>query len=132
MSHENSNLESQNDEIEALAAIYGKDFTAHDQQTFDLRICCDEEKWWAVTISVLLPLTYPTECPPEFEIHTECLSGDELNAIYEELDLLWKDNEGCSILYIWVEKIREMLFEKYDAAELFIESTEEEKRRESE
>lgn len=131
MSVENSNLESQSDEVEALSAIYGKDFTSHDQQTFDLRICCDAEKWWAVTISVLLPVTYPTERPPEFEIHTECLSGGELDAIYRELDVLWKDNEGGSILYIWVEKIREMLFEKYDSAKLFIESTEEEKKRES-
>ena len=130
MSGEITNLESQKDEVEALSAIYENDFTLHDQNTFDLRICCDEEKWWAVTIAVLLPITYPTMDPPVFEVHTECLSTGELDAIYKQLDLLWQENIGSNILYIWVGKIREILFEKYDSAKLFIESTEEEKKRE--
>ncbi|XP_057309546.1 protein IMPACT-B-like [Hydractinia symbiolongicarpus] len=122
--------EIRRNEIEALSAIYGKDFTLHDDETFDLRICCDKEKWWAVTISVLLPTTYPNKDPPIFEIHTECLSGEELQSIYSQLDLLWKENMGESILHIWTEKIRDMLFEKYETAKLFIESSAEEKERE--
>ena len=130
MSEENP--DPQKDEVEALCAIYGKDMTLQDGKILDLRICCDERKWWAVTISMLLPPNYPVSDPPVFEIHTECLSSEELQHIYDQLNILWEENRGNSIIYIWVEKIREMLFEKYESAKLFIESSEEEKERERE
>ena len=124
-------LESQQDELSVLSSIYGKDFNLNSNNLFDIRIYCDEEEWWAVTISALLPLTYPSKDAPVFEIHTECLSADELNTIHNELELLWNKNLGSPILYIWVEKIRELLVEKYESAKLFIESTIEDKERES-
>ena len=68
--------ESQKDEIEAISSIYGKDFSLLGENTFDLRICCDDIKWWAVTVSILLPEGYPSEEPPLYEIHTECLAGE--------------------------------------------------------
>jgi len=123
-------IESQQDEIEALKAIYGKDFSLfNDKQSFDLRICCDEIKWWAVTISVVLPSTYPKSDPPLFEVFTECFSFEELQNIHKELDKIWDSSKGESVLYVWVEKIRDILFEKYEQAKLFIESTEEEIKR---
>jgi len=122
-------IESQHDEIEALKAIYGKDFSMNDKQSFDLRICCDEIKWWAVTISVVLPSTYPKSDPPLFEVFTECFSFEELQNIHKELDKIWNSSKGESVLYVWVEKIRDILFEKYEQAKLFIESTEEEIKR---
>ena len=126
-----TDLDSQDDEIEALKSIYGVDFTQHDDRTIDVRICCDDVKWWAVTISVLLPPYYPSKDPPFVEIHTECLSGDELDNIHKQLQQLWNDNQGLNILYLWIEKIREMLFERYERAKEFIKSPEEDKLRES-
>lgn len=73
-----NNIESQKDEIEALSSIYGKDFSLLGANTFDLRICCDDIKWWAVTVSVLLPEGYPSADSPLYEIHTECLAGKSL------------------------------------------------------
>ena len=128
---EGKNISSQIDELEALSAIYGEDFALKENQSFDLRICCDDEKWWAVTISVLLPSTYPKTDPPLFEIFTECLSHEELESIYKELENIWNESRGENILYAWVEKIREMLFEQYERAKMFIESSEEDKQRES-
>ena len=80
-----SNKESQKDELEAIASIYGKDFSLLGENTFDLRICCDDIKWWAVTVSVLLPENYPSEESPLYEIHTECLAGQSFlfyNTLY--------------------------------------------------
>jgi len=133
---EQEDVESQKDEVEALSAIYGEDFFLHEDKaadavvTFDISIFCDEEKWWAVTISVLLPTTYPSTDPPVFEVHTECLSHEELETVYKQLDELWVENCGTNVLYIWVENIREFLFAKYEMAKQFIQSTEEEKERE--
>uniref|UniRef100_A0A7M5V733 RWD domain-containing protein n=2 Tax=Clytia hemisphaerica TaxID=252671 RepID=A0A7M5V733_9CNID len=124
------NQESQKDEIEALTSIYGKDFSLLGENTFDLRICCDDIKWWAVTVSVLLPENYPSEEAPLYEIHTECLAGSELGELQNELDNIWQENIGTNVLYMWTEKIREYLFERYERAKLFIESPEEDKQRE--
>ena len=130
MSEDASDSDSQNTELDVLSSIYGADFTLHQDKTIDMRICCDKEKWWAVTVSIHLPPGYPSGEPPVFEIHTECLSGEELQHIRNTLNDLWKENFGSSILYIWVEKIREILFEKYELAKLFIESSEDERARE--
>lgn len=75
---EEENLESQNDEVEALSAIYADDFVIHDNKnddnkdggsTYDIHICCDDEKWWACTISIILPLSYPSSQPPIFQVN---------------------------------------------------------------
>ncbi|XP_002165018.3 protein IMPACT-B [Hydra vulgaris] len=123
-------IESQQDELSVLSSIYGKDFYLHNSNQFDICVSCEKDEWWAVTISGLLPLTYPSKDPPVFEIHTECLSTVELVAIHKELELLWNKNYGNPVLYSWVEKIREMLQEKYELAKMFIESTNEDKDRE--
>ena len=65
------------------------------------------------------------------QIHTECLSEDELALVYTKLDELWAENTGTNVVYIWVEAIRSFLTERYEMAKQFIESTEEEKERES-
>jgi len=127
-----TDIESQRDEIEALSSIYGKDFSLLDDTTFDLRICCDDIKWWAVTVSVLLPDSYPSKEPPLYEIHTECLAGLELQELQETLQKCWAENKGENVLYLWTEKIRGYLFERYERAKLFIESPEEDKERERE
>ena len=121
------------EEIEALAAIYGDDFTLHDdgdEKSFELRFHLDDEMWWSATIYVLLPTSYPSVDPPLLEIYTECLSSAEIEAIEADLQKKWEKEKCENILYKWIERIREMMMDKYELAKAFIESTEEEKERE--
>ena len=78
-----------------------------------------------MTLSLLSGMRFSTQ------IHTECLSEDELALVYNKLDELWAENMGTNVVYIWVEAIRSFLTERYEMAKQFIESTEEEKERES-
>ena len=69
--------ESQRDEVEALTAIYGDDFVTTESEveggsTYDIHISCDDVKWWAVTISIILPPSYPSSEPPIFQVRYDC------------------------------------------------------------
>lgn len=124
---------SHTEEIKALSAIYGTDLQIIDgeENALELKISCDEEGWWAATVCALLPLTYPDFEAPILEIHTECLSGKELELMEAELQNIWVKANGEIILYVWFEKIREMLLDKYETAKLFIEASPDERARES-
>ena len=70
--------ESQRDEVEALTAIYGDDFVTTESEaeggsTYDIHISCDDVKWWAVTISIILPPSYPSSDAPIFQVRYDCL-----------------------------------------------------------
>ncbi|KAM4685059.1 protein IMPACT isoform 4-T4 [Amazona ochrocephala] len=86
--------QQQIDEIEALSSIYGEDWCVvdEDEKIYCIKIndCLDQPKW-TLCLQVILPPGYPAAEPPIYQL---------------------KQNLGESILYLWVEKIREVLIEK--------------------
>ncbi|XP_045192751.2 protein IMPACT-like [Mercenaria mercenaria] len=107
---DNSSL--QRDEIEALSAIYGEEWCVVDE---DHRIYCIEvtdgqtKPVWTVCIQVHLPENYPSEAPPEYQLNAPWLRGDEKRNLEAALADIYCENLGESIVYLWVERIREFL-----------------------
>ena len=105
--------EIRKEEIVALSSIYEDDFTFVDEEneSFEIRITCEDDFWWSLTLKISLPLGYPQTEPPILEVFGECLRNDYIQKMYSELADIWVENIGTSIVYLWVEKCRKMLFD---------------------
>ncbi|KAL4234947.1 hypothetical protein ACF0H5_006589 [Mactra antiquata] len=109
------NKTAQNDEIEALSSIYGDEWCAVDEQCNIYCITVNdgtEKPIWTICIQVHLPENYPSESPPEYQLNAPWLRGDERRNIEDSLADVYCENIGESIIYLWVEKIREHLQSK--------------------
>ncbi|XP_065062825.1 protein IMPACT-like [Rhopilema esculentum] len=105
--------EVRKEEIVALSSIYEDDFTFinEESESFEIRITCEDDFWWSLTLKISLPLGYPQTEPPILEVFGECLTNDCIQKMYSELADIWLENIGTSVVYLWVEKCREMLFD---------------------
>ncbi|XP_069076140.1 protein IMPACT isoform X2 [Pleurodeles waltl] len=63
-------------------------------------------------LEVLLPPAYPTEAPPIYQLNAPWLRREDRLEITNSLEEIYVQCLGESILYQWVEKIREILVEK--------------------
>ncbi|XP_036442772.1 protein IMPACT isoform X2 [Colossoma macropomum] len=110
-----SDLQSQVEEIEALSAIYGDEWCVIDEAS---RIFCIQisdgiyEPKWSVCLQIILPEDYPSSAPPIYQINAGWLRGPDRIKLSNSLEELYLENVGESILYLWVEKIREFLIER--------------------
>ncbi|XP_077208700.1 protein IMPACT isoform X2 [Paroedura picta] len=105
----------QTEEIEALSAIYGDEWCVidEDEKIFCIKINdCLEHPKWTLCLQVILPPEYPTTAPPVYQLNAPWLLGQEYAEIANNLEEIYVRNLGESILYLWVEKIREILIEK--------------------
>ncbi|KAL8182226.1 UNVERIFIED_CONTAM: hypothetical protein K2H54_049396 [Gekko kuhli] len=105
----------QTEEIEALSAIYGDEWCVIDEneKVFCIKISdCLEHPKWTLCLQVILPPEYPTIAPPVYQLNAPWLLGQEYAEIANNLEDIYAQNLGESILYLWVEKIREILIEK--------------------
>ncbi|XP_042302409.1 LOW QUALITY PROTEIN: protein IMPACT-like [Sceloporus undulatus] len=104
------------EEIEALSAIiYDDEWYAIDvdEKIFCIRVSeCLEEPKWTLCLQVILPPDYPTAAPPIYQLNAPWLQGQEYAELANNLEEIYIQNLGESILYLWVEKIREFLIEK--------------------
>ncbi|XP_062985898.1 protein IMPACT isoform X2 [Elgaria multicarinata webbii] len=103
------------EEIEALSAIYGDEWCAvdEDEKIFCIRIRdCLKKPKWTLCLQVILPPEYPTAAPPIYQLNAPWLLGEEYEELANNLEEIYIQNLGESILYLWVEKIREVLVEK--------------------
>ncbi|XP_028592990.2 protein IMPACT isoform X3 [Podarcis muralis] len=108
------------EEIEALSAIYGDEWCTIDEdaKVFCIQISdCLEKPKWRLCLQVILPPEYPTTAPPIYQINAPWLSGQEYAELANYLEELYVQNLGESILYLWVEKIREFLIEKSQSSD---------------
>lgn len=108
-------LSQQADEIEALSAIYGEEWCVVDDinRIYCIQITDGQEKpVWSLSFQVHLPENYPSEAPPEYQLNAPWLRGDGRQHLEAALADVYCDNIGESIIYLWVEKIREFLQEK--------------------
>ncbi|XP_066503583.1 protein IMPACT isoform X2 [Hoplias malabaricus] len=113
-----SDLQSQFEEIEALSSIYGDEWCVIDEASriFCIRISEDiHGPKWSVCLQISLPENYPNKAPPKYQINAGWLRGPDRIRLSNCLEELYLQNAGESILYLWVEKIREFLIERTQA-----------------
>ncbi|KAI4896857.1 hypothetical protein NFI96_016909, partial [Prochilodus magdalenae] len=103
------------EEIEALSAIYGEEWCVIDEASriFCIKISDDiNEPKWSACLQIILPEDYPSSAPPIYQINAGWLRGPDRIKLSNSLEELYLENVGESILYLWVEKIREFLIER--------------------
>lgn len=105
-----SNIESQADEVEALSSIYEDNWSVVDEKTriFSLKFVGDH-KQYAITLTITLPPTYPSDSPPVYEIGAPWLKANEKINLSNELENIYLKNIGDNIIFLWGEKIKEYL-----------------------
>ncbi|NWI95963.1 IMPCT protein, partial [Pitta sordida] len=112
--------QQQIDEIEALSSIYGEDWCVvdEDEKIYCIKIsdCLDQPKW-TLCLQVILPPGYPTAEPPIYQLNAPWLRGQDYMELANSLEEIYVQNLGESILYLWVEKIREVLVEKAQSSD---------------
>ncbi|XP_014635748.1 PREDICTED: protein IMPACT isoform X1 [Ceratotherium simum simum] len=104
-----------NEEIEAMAAIYGEEWCVIDDcaKIFCIRISDDiDNPKWTICLQVMLPNEYPATAPPIYQLNAPWLKGQERVDLSNSLEEIYMQNIGESILYLWVEKIRDVLIQK--------------------
>jgi len=104
------NFSKQCDEIEALTSIYGD---VVQVRTNDGQQCCDVHINDEVTLTVTMPITYPNESPPVYEISAPYLSRSEKQNLFIKLDEIYADGfiGEPGVVYAWTECIREFVEE---------------------
>uniref|UniRef100_A0ABI7WG89 Protein IMPACT n=1 Tax=Felis catus TaxID=9685 RepID=A0ABI7WG89_FELCA len=110
----------QNEEIEAMAAIYGEEWCVIDDcaKIFCIRISDDiDDPKWTLCLQVMLPNEYPGTAPPIYQLNAPWLKGQERTDLSNSLEEIYIQNIGESILYLWVEKIRDVLIQKSQMTE---------------
>ncbi|XP_069006745.1 protein IMPACT isoform X2 [Embiotoca jacksoni] len=113
-------LQAQIEEVEALSSIYGDEWCVIDEAS---RIFCIkisnglEEPKLAACLQIILPPDYPSAAPPIYQINAAWLRGPERAKLANSLEDLYVDHAGESILYLWVERIRDFLVEKSQSSE---------------
>ncbi|XP_071593472.1 protein IMPACT isoform X1 [Heliangelus exortis] len=112
--------QQQTDEIEALSSIYGDDWCVldEDEKIYCIKIsdCLDKPKW-TLCLQVILPPGYPTAEPPIYQLNAPWLRGQDYMQLANSLEEIYIQNLGESIIYLWVEKIREVLIEKAQSSD---------------
>ncbi|XP_050798010.1 protein IMPACT isoform X3 [Gopherus flavomarginatus] len=66
---------------------------------------------------VILPSEYPVSAPPIYQLNAPWLRGQDYIELTNSLEEIYVKNLGESILYLWVEKIREVLIEKSQSSD---------------
>ncbi|XP_016410075.1 protein IMPACT [Sinocyclocheilus rhinocerous] len=117
---DDADLRAQIEEIEALSSIYAEEWCVIDEaaRVFCIRVSDDSQRpRLTLCLQIILPPDYPSSAPPIYQINAGWLRGADRTTLSNSLEELYVENTGESILYLWVEKIREFLAEKSQSAE---------------
>nr|XP_021485403.1 protein IMPACT-like isoform X2 [Meriones unguiculatus]XP_021485405.1 protein IMPACT-like isoform X2 [Meriones unguiculatus] len=82
----------QNEEIEAMAAIYGEEWCVIDEcaKIFCIRITDDlDEPKWTICLQVMLPSEYPGTAPPIYQLNAPWLKGQERADLSNSLEEIY-------------------------------------------
>ncbi|XP_061593075.1 protein IMPACT isoform X2 [Cololabis saira] len=113
-------LQAQIEEVEALSSIYGDEWCVIDEasRVFCIKISSDkEEPKLTACLQIILPADYPSAAPPIYQINAAWLRGSERVKLANSLEDIYVEHAGESILYLWVEKVRDFLVEKSQSSE---------------
>ncbi|XP_050680550.1 protein IMPACT-B-like [Leptidea sinapis] len=105
---DSDNLSKQIEEVEALTSIYGTDFITDSEQLRSYSITIRDKKL-EVILSVTLPSDYPGQAPPKYEFSAPWMDREKKENLRRSLDEVYLENVGETVVFQWVEKIREIL-----------------------
>ncbi|KAM4574555.1 protein IMPACT isoform 2-T2 [Fundulus diaphanus] len=120
-------LQAQIEEVEALSSIYGDEWCVIDEASriFCIKISSDaEEQKLTACLQIILPPDYPSAAPPIYQINAAWLRGSERAKLANSLEDIYVEHAGESILYLWVERIRDFLVEKSHCSESVVQQEE--------
>lgn len=102
------NLTRQVDEIEALSSIYDGFWKVENEfdRAYSIKI---EEGVFSVTLFITLPMKYPSESPPIYQLSAPWLKGPERQEICNTLEEVYLENIGEPVLFQWIEQLRSIL-----------------------
>uniref|UniRef100_A0A8D0FUU3 Impact RWD domain protein n=1 Tax=Strix occidentalis caurina TaxID=311401 RepID=A0A8D0FUU3_STROC len=112
--------QQQMDEIEALSSIYGEDWCVvdEDEKIYCIKIndCLDQPKWTLCLQMLESAYGHNFHCI-SFHSSAPWLRGQDYMELANSLEEIYVQNLGESILYLWVEKIRDVLIEKAQSSD---------------
>lgn len=100
----------QADEIEALASIYGSDWKIENENgnVFSI-VVAGESPERVINLQITFSAGYPLLDPPIYEISAPWLKRDEKTDLCGGLEMLYSEHIGESIIFMWIEKLKEYL-----------------------
>ncbi|TWW75150.1 E3 ubiquitin-protein ligase RNF14 [Takifugu rubripes] len=121
------NQEAQEDELLALTSIYDEEefHRAESAQGGEIQLCLELPAEFRVVVKgqtqteynvcflpplVLnfeLPEDYPSTSPPIFTLSSKWMSAAQMSRLCRRLDELWEENQGCEILFTWIQFLKE-------------------------
>lgn len=119
--------EAQEDELLALASIYDEEefHRAESAQGGEIQLCLElppdfkvvvkGENKTEYNVSFLPPLVvnfeipadYPSTSPPLFTLSCKWMTRAQMSSLCRRLDELWEENQGCVILFTWIQFLKE-------------------------
>ncbi|KAM6907885.1 E3 ubiquitin-protein ligase RNF14 [Xenentodon cancila] len=119
--------ESQQDELLALASIYDEEEFHRSESAQggeilislelppDFKVVVKGEKTAEHSVCFLpplvlnfeLPADYPSTSAPGFTLGSKWMTKAQLSSLCRRLDELWEENQGCVILFTWIQFLKE-------------------------
>lgn len=119
--------EAQEDELLALASIYDEEEFRRAESTQggevqvsmelpqDFKVVTKGEKQTEYNVCFLPPLVlnfefpedYPTTSRPVYTLSSKWMTRTQMSSLCRRLDELWEDNQGCVILFTWIQFLKE-------------------------
>nr|XP_026497781.1 protein IMPACT-like [Vanessa tameamea] len=102
------NLAKQVEEIEALSSIYGEDLIIESEvsRSYNIKVRDNKNE---VILYVTLNEGYPSKNPPKYELSAPWMDRKAKENLHYCLDEIYLENIGETVIFQWVEKIREVL-----------------------
>ncbi|XP_020780703.1 E3 ubiquitin-protein ligase RNF14 [Boleophthalmus pectinirostris] len=119
--------EAQEDELLALASIYDEEEFRRAEGTqggevqmcvelpADFKVVTKGDKQTEYNVCFLPPLVlnfefpedYPSTSPPQYTLSSKWMTRAQMSALCRRLDELWEENQGCVILFTWIQFLKE-------------------------
>ncbi|XP_063344200.1 E3 ubiquitin-protein ligase RNF14 isoform X2 [Pelmatolapia mariae] len=98
------NKEAQEDELLALASIYDEEefHRAESAQGGEIQLCLELPPDFKVVVK-----DYPSTSPPLFTLSCKWMTRAQMSSLCRRLDELWEENQGCVILFTWIQFLKE-------------------------
>lgn len=100
------NKERQIEEIEALTSIYEHLFELENENKYTVRI---EDKNMVANLTINLNADYPASSPPTYSLSAPFLSPTDKQKLMGNLETIYLENIGESIVFLWAEEIRQFI-----------------------
>ena len=109
----NENKQLQENEIEALSAIYGDDWSVVDANNHvdSIKIKDDHNMNHEIKLEIRLPKNYPLSEPPCYTLSAPWMSTQSKSDLIARFDDIYSKSKGDSIIYSWIEMCKEFLLQ---------------------